>query len=152
MMLDRDRSCEEDLNNLRPDVVCQWRPFACTGAHCCVVGASIMRCGVGTGCTAEPIAKFSREMRVVAKATGVGDLAERLACAQCPAMHQRRGVIQAKRKNEFNAGRAAGRKKLLEVTQQDHGDGRYLARAEIRVGEAVLDEAADTRKQLVRIA
>src|SRR5216684_4184685 len=119
----------------------------------CPPGASIMRCGVGTGCTAEPIAKFSREMSVVAKATGVGDLAERLACAQQrPAMHQVRGVIQAKRIYEFTAGRAARRKKLLEVTQRDPGDGRYLARAEIRVGEAVLDEAADTRKQLVRMA
>jgi hypothetical protein len=67
-------------------------------------------------------------------------------------MHQVRGVIQAKRIYEFTAGRAARRKKLLEVTQRDPGDGRYLARAEIRVGEAVLDEAADTRKQLVRMA
>ena len=76
-----DRSCKEDLNNQRPDVVCLWRPLAGTDTHCSTASA--------TGCmgaiawrVAEPIAKFSREMSVVAKATGVGDLAERLACTQ----------------------------------------------------------------------
>ena len=56
-----NRSCEEDLNSRRPDVVCLWRPFAGTGAHCSTAGA--------TGClgasawrVAQPIAKFSREM------------------------------------------------------------------------------------------
>src|ERR1700730_4948343 len=35
-----DRSCEEDLNSRRPDVVCLWRPFAGTGAHCSTAGAT----------------------------------------------------------------------------------------------------------------
>src|SRR5260370_40135402 len=106
MMLDRDRSCEEDSKQPEARRRVPVAPFRLYWRALLVVGASIVRCGVGTGCTAEPIAKFSREMRVVAKATGVGDLAERLACAQCPAMHQVRGVIQAKRIYEFTAGRA----------------------------------------------
>ena len=32
-----DRSCEEDVNSRRPDVVCLWRPFAGTGTHCSTV-------------------------------------------------------------------------------------------------------------------
>jgi len=103
--------------------------------------------------TTEPLAKFSCEVSVIAKATGIGDVAERLACAQQrSAMHQVRGMIQTKRIYEFATGRAVRRKKLLQVTQRDPGDGCHLARAEIGIGEAVLDDAADTRKQLVRMA
>jgi len=102
---------------------------------------------------AEPMAKFAREMGVIAKATGEGDLAQRLACSQRrPAMQQLRGVIQTKRVDEFAAGRSARREELLEVTQLDSHFGRDLARAEIRIGEAVLDGTPDTRKQPVRVA
>src|SRR5258707_12529139 len=97
-----------------------------------------MRCGVGTGCTAEPIAKFSREMRVVAKATGVGDLAERLACAQCPAMHQVRGVIQAKRCWACPAPQTARGGKLPESRRRHPPRAGDLPRAESRPGEAAV--------------
>jgi hypothetical protein len=61
--------------------VCLWRPFAGTGTHCCTASATGCM-GATTWRVAEPIAKFSREMSVVAKATGVGNLTERLACSQ----------------------------------------------------------------------
>jgi hypothetical protein len=101
----------------------------------------------------EPAAKFSGEISIVAKAAGVGDLAERLARAQQrPAMQEARGVIQTKRIDEFTAGRAALRKELLEVTQRDPCFGCHLARAKIRICKAILDDAADPREQLVRMA
>jgi hypothetical protein len=71
---------------------------------------------MGAWRVAEPMAKFACEMSVVAKAAGVGDVAERLACAQRrSAMQKVRGVIQTKRIDEFTAGRAALRKELLDV-------------------------------------
>ena len=64
----------------------------------------------------ELLAKFSREMSVVAKTAGVGDLAQRLARAhQRPALQKARGVIQTKRIDEFTAGRVPRRKELLKV-------------------------------------
>src|SRR5262245_19495950 len=142
---DLDRSCGQDLNRRRPDVVCPWRPFARTGAHCFSFGATAWR-------VAKPMAKSPREMGVVAKAAGVRDLGERLACLQRrAAMKKARGVIQAKRVNEFAAGRAARGKELLKVTQRDPRFDCDLAWAEIRIGKTVLDHAADTRKQLVRM-
>jgi hypothetical protein len=52
----------------------------------------------GTRRMAEAMAKFTREMGVIAKATGEGDLAQRLACSQRrPAMQKVRGVIQTER-------------------------------------------------------
>ena len=111
-----------------------------------------MPSGVGTRRTTEPLAKFSCEMSVVAKATGIGDVAERTACAQQPpAMHQVRDVIQAKRIDEFTAGRAALRTELLYAAQRDPCFVGDLGRAE-RIGKAALDDAADARKQLVRMA
>jgi hypothetical protein len=62
---------------------------------------------------AEPMAKFSCEMSVVAKAAGVGDLAERLACAQQrPALQKTRGVIQTKRMALIQRRIEQGRKVL----------------------------------------
>jgi hypothetical protein len=64
------------------------------------------------------MAEFSCKMSVVAKAAGVGDFAERLACAQQrSAMQEMRGLIQTERIDEFTAGQAALGKKLLEVMQ-----------------------------------
>ena len=92
-------------------------------------------------------------MTVVAKATGIGDVAERSACAQQrPAMHQVRDVIQAKRIDEFTAGRAALRTELLYAAQRDRCFVGDLGRADIGIGKAALDDAADARKQLVRMA
>src|SRR5215471_18460515 len=143
---DLDRSCGQDLNRRRPDVVCPWRPFARTGAHCFSFGATAWR-------VAEPMAKSPREMGVVAKAAGVRDLAETLACLQRrAAMQKARSVIQTKRVNEFAAGRATRREQLLQVTQRDSRFGCNLARAEIRIGKTVLDDIADTRKQSLRMA
>src|SRR5215472_10878897 len=143
---DLDRSWGQDLNRRRLDVVCPWRPFARTSAHCFSFGATAWR-------VAEPMAKSPREMGVVAKAASVRDLAERLVCLQRrAAMHKARGVIQTKRVNEFAAGRATRRKQLLQVTQRDSRFGCDFARAEIRIGKTVLDDVADTRKQSLRMA
>ena len=125
--------------------MCRWRPFARTGAHCFSFGATAWR-------VAKPMAKSPREMGVVAKAAGVRDLGERLACLQRGAAMQKvRGVIQTKRLNEFAAGRATRREQFLYVTQRDSRFGCGLARAEIRIGKAVLDDVADPRKQPVRM-
>src|SRR4029077_16897072 len=98
------------------------------------------------------MAKFACEMRVVPKATGVGNLAQRLVCSQRrPAVQKARGMIQTKRIYEFAAGRAARCEQLLQITQRYPRFGCDLARAEIRIGKAVLDDVADTRKQPVRM-
>src|ERR1700736_445738 len=108
---------------------------------------------VGAWRATEPMAKFSGENFIVAKAAGVSDLADRLICGQeRSAMQKARGVIQTKRRYEFTAGRAALSKELLQVTQRDPRFGCHLARTEIWIGKAVLDDAADTGKQLVRMA
>src|SRR6516162_8142628 len=99
------------------------------------------------------MAKSPREMGVVAKAAGVRDLGERLACLQRhAAMQKARSVIQTKRVNEFVACRATRREQLLQVTQRDSRFGCDFARAEIRIGKAALDDVADTRKQSLRMA
>src|SRR2546423_15306188 len=61
-------------------------------------------------------------------------------------------MIQAKRIYELAAGRAAHREELLEVTQRDPRFGCNLARAKIRILKAVIDDAADARKQPLRMA
>src|SRR6202795_3899447 len=130
----------------RLNVVCQRRTFVCTGAH-----YSITFSGVRARRIAEPMAEFSREMCIVAKAAGIGDLAERLARPkQRAAVQKVRGAIQAKRIDELAAGRAALCKELLNIAQRDSHFGSRLDRPEIRIGEVVLDHAADARKQLVR--
>jgi hypothetical protein len=64
----------------------------------------------------EPAAKLSGEMSIVAKAAGVGDLADGLArVQQPPAMQLTRGMIQTDRMYQLSAGRAARRKELLKV-------------------------------------
>src|SRR5258708_2491698 len=59
------------------DVVSPTRTIAGAGAHCCVSSATL-RFGMGDRRVTEPTAKLSCEMRVVAKAAGVGDRADRL--------------------------------------------------------------------------
>ena len=64
----------------------------------------------------EASAKFSNEISIIAKAAGVGDLADRLACFQKrPAFQQTRGVIQTNRMDEMTAGGVSRRKELLKV-------------------------------------
>src|SRR6516165_12097265 len=99
------------------------------------------------------MAKSPRKMGVVAKAAGVRDLAERLACLQRrAAMQKARGLIQTKRVIEFAASRATRREQLLQVTQGDSRFGCDFARAETRIDKAVFDDVADTRKQSLRMA
>jgi hypothetical protein len=100
---------------------------------------------------AETMAKLAGEMRIVAKAAGVGDLAERLARGeQRAAAQQMCCMIQPKRIDVFAAGETPFGKKLLNVAQRDSCFGSSLAGSEIRVGEAIPDNAADPREQLVR--
>ena len=89
-------------------------------------------------------------MTIVAKATRVRDLAQRLSRSQrSPALHKARGVIQADRKYELTAGRAALCENLLEIAQRDPHLSRNLVWTEIWIGKAVLNNAANTREQLV---
>ena len=82
--------------------------------------------GVGHRRMSEPAAKLSGEMSIVAKAAGVGDLADGLACVQQPpAMQLARGMIQTDRMYEISAGRASRRKELLKVAQRDPRFGRH---------------------------
>src|SRR5262249_37758358 len=112
-LVDLDRSRGQDLNRRGPEVVCPWRPFARTGAHCLSSGATARR-------VAEAMAKSPREMGVVAKAAGIRDLAQGLACRQRrAAIEQARGMIETKRIDEFAARRAARHEQLLEVPQRD---------------------------------
>src|SRR5260370_38399564 len=66
-------------------------------------------------------------------------------------MEKGRGVIQTKRIDEFAAGRTTRREQLLEITQRYPRFGCDPARAEIRIGKAVLDDVADAREQSVRM-
>jgi hypothetical protein len=102
--------------------------------------------------TTEPMAKFSGEISIIAKTARVGDLADRLTCGQQrPAVQKVRGVIQTKRMYEFTASRAALGKELLQVTQRDPRFGGYLNWTKIRIGKALLADAADTGEQLIRM-
>ena len=101
---------------------------------------------------AEPPAKSAGEIRIVGKAAGIGDLAERLACAQqLPAMHKARGVIQTNRLYEMAAGRVVRGEELLQVAQRDPCFGRYLAGTERRIGIMILDDVADALEQFFRL-
>ena len=72
--------------------------------------------GVGARRITKPMAEFSREMRIIAKAAGIGDLAERFAGPkQRAAVQKVCGAIQATRIDELAAGRATLRKELLNI-------------------------------------
>ena len=71
---------------------------------------------MGAWSVTEATAKFSNEISIVAKAAGIGDLADGLACFQKrPAFQQARGVIQTNRMYEMTAGRVSRRKELLKI-------------------------------------
>jgi hypothetical protein len=64
------------------------------------------------------LAEGARKMRVVTKAAGVGDHAQRLArLHRCAALDKTRSMIQAQRVNEVAVGRTANREKFLEVAR-----------------------------------
>ena len=72
--------------------------------------------GMGAWGMAEATAKFSNEISIIAKAAGVGDLADGLACFQKrPTFQQTRGVIQTNRMYEMTAAGVSRRKELLKV-------------------------------------
>ena len=60
-------------------------------------------------------------------------------------------MVQANRIDEITAGRVALGKEFLRISQRDPRFGCHLARAEIWICKAVVDDAADTGKQLVRV-
>src|ERR1700723_3588882 len=53
--------------------------------------------------------------------------------------------------DEFSARRGALRKQFLEIAQLNSRSRRHLGRIEIRIDEAVLDDATDAHEQLVRV-
>jgi hypothetical protein len=55
-------------------------------------------------------------------------------------------VIQTQRVYEIAARRTTRREELLQVAQRDPRFGCDAARAEIRIGKAVVDDGADTGK------
>jgi hypothetical protein len=85
-----------NLDSRQLDVVSLARTISGPGAHCSVANALTVTCG-GAWRVAESTTELSCKMSVVAKAAGIGNLAERLACVQQrPAMQKARGVIQKK--------------------------------------------------------
>jgi hypothetical protein len=88
------------------------RSVACHGR--CDALSMILR--VSPRRVTEAAAKYSNEIGIVAKAAGVGDLADGLACLEKrPAFQQRHGVIQTNRLDEVAAGGVSRRKEFLKV-------------------------------------
>jgi hypothetical protein len=107
---------------------------------------------IGAWRATEPPAEFSGEICIVAKATGMSDLADRLDCVQQhPAPQQTRGLVQTNRMYEMTAGKVPRRKELLKVTQRDSPFDSHLARTEIWIGIAIPDDIADTPEQFIRM-
>ena len=71
------------LDRRTAQVVSPLRTITGTGTHCAVSSTSL-HCGVGARRVTETKAKFTCEMRVVVKATRVGNRADRLSCVQQP--------------------------------------------------------------------
>jgi hypothetical protein len=69
---------EAKLGVTRLFVVSPRRTLTGTGAHNCIASTS-MSLAATAWRVPEPMAKFAREMGVIAKTTGEGDLAQRLA-------------------------------------------------------------------------
>src|SRR3984957_13735576 len=101
----------------------------------------------------ETVAESTGKMCVIAKAAGIGDLAERLTCLhQRAAFDQTRSTIQSARGNVVTACRPADREQLLQIAQGNSRLGSHLARRDVRIGRAVLDDAADAPEQLITVA
>jgi hypothetical protein len=99
--------------------------------------------GVGAWRVAEPLPELAHEVRIVVESAGVGDLAQWLArIERGPALKKAGGVLQTKRLDVMNAGRAPRREQLLNVAQRDPCFGRELEGAEIRIGKAGRDDGA----------
>ena len=98
----------------------------------------------------EPTTELSCEMRVVAEAARISDLANGLSrVQQCAAMQQTRRMIQTDRMHEVCVRRIAHTEQLLKVSKRNPRFGRHLRRTEIWIYEAVSDYIADLLEQLV---
>src|SRR5215468_5662882 len=112
------------------------------GADACVVATNVA-CSDGARRGAEAPSESARKMRIVAKAAGVGDIAERLTrLRQRAAFDQTRCMIQTGRTYVVTACRPADREQLLQIAQRNSRLGSHLARRDVRIGKAVLDDAA----------
>src|ERR1700754_5101138 len=110
-------------------------------------------CSDGARRGAEALAESARKIRVIAKAAGVGNIAERLTCLhQRATLDQMRCMIQTKRRYIMTACRPAGREQLLQIAQRNSRLGSHLARRDVRIGKAVLDDTARAHEQLVVVA
>jgi hypothetical protein len=98
----------------------------------------------------EPTTELSCEMRVVAEAARISDLANGLPrVQQGAAVQQTRSMIQTDRMYEVCVRRIAHTEELLKVSKRNPRFGRHLERTEIRIGEAISDDIADLLEQLV---
>jgi len=120
-----------------------------TAVHGCVAGVMNTCSGVRARRVTEPTAELSCEMSIVAKAAGIGDLAQRPSLART-AIQKVRGVIHTKRIDELEARGLALREEFVDIAQLDPRVGRQLARAEVRIGKTVPDDAVNASEQLVR--
>src|ERR1700753_591298 len=85
-------------------------------------------CADGARRGAETPAESARKVRVIAKAAGVGNIAERLTCLhQRAALDKTRRMIQTERRYIVTTRRPAGRKQLLQITQGNSHLGSHLA-------------------------
>src|ERR1700753_1768742 len=110
-------------------------------------------CADGARRGAETPAGSARKIRAIPKAAGVGNIAERLTCLhQRVAFDQVRRMIQTKRRYVLTVCRPADREQLLQITQRNSRLGSHLARREVRIGKAVLDDSARAHEQLVVVA
>ena len=101
----------------------------------------------------KPIPESSCEMGIVTKSAGVRDFAEMLTCSvRPPVFQQARGVVQTNGIDQFAAGAAARRQELLDVAQRNPRFGCHLCRTEVRVGVAIVYDAADAGEHSVRMA
>ena len=100
----------------------------------------------------ESAAKLASEMRVIAKAAGMRDLADRLLRMELSASVQKlRRLVQAKRLNKLREGRPPHCEQLLEVAHGDAGLRRHIAGFEVRFGVSTPGDSAKTGEQLVAV-
>src|SRR5262249_20949028 len=110
-------------------------------------------CSDGARRGAKTLAESTRKMSVIAKAAGVGDIAERLTCfRQRAALDQVRRMIQAERRYVATACRPADCEQLLQIAQRNSRLGSYSGGRDVRIGKVVLDDTADAHEKLVVVA
>ena len=109
-----------------------------------------MACRVGPWGVPEAVPELSGEIRIIAKATRIGDRTDRLARVQeGAALQKARGVIQTHGIDEMGIRQVTHRKQLLKVAARNPGFGCHLARANVWLSEAIFYDVADTPEELV---